>query len=45
MTSAIESFRWRIEQQIGEGGFVLATGEPGTGKNGALRILAERLGY
>jgi general secretion pathway protein A len=44
ITPAIESFCWRIEQQIGEGGFVLATGEPGTGKSAALRILAERLG-
>ena len=44
VTPAIESFCWRIEQQIGEGGFVLASGEPGTGKSAALRILAERLG-
>jgi general secretion pathway protein A len=40
---AIESFCWRIEQQVGEGGFALAIGEPGTGKSVALRILAERL--
>lgn len=40
----IESFCWRVEQQIGEGGFSLATGDPGTGKSVALRILAERLG-
>lgn len=40
----IESFCWRIEQQIGEGGFALALGEPGAGKSAALRILAERLG-
>jgi general secretion pathway protein A len=39
----IESFCWRIEQQIGEGGFALAVGDPGTGKSAALRILAERL--
>jgi general secretion pathway protein A len=39
-----ESFCWRIEQQIGEGGFALVIGEPGTGKSAALRILAERLG-
>jgi len=38
-----ESFCWRIEQQIGEGGFALVIGEPGTGKSAALRILAERL--
>jgi type II secretory pathway predicted ATPase ExeA len=39
----IESFCWRIEQQIGEGGFAMAVGDPGTGKSGALRILSERL--
>src|SRR5208337_989448 len=43
-TPAIESFCWRIEQQIGEGGFALAIGDPGTGKSAALRILVERLG-
>jgi type II secretory pathway predicted ATPase ExeA len=42
-TPAIESFCWRIEQQIGEGGFALTTGDPGSGKSAALRILAERL--
>jgi len=41
---SIESFCWRIEQQIGEGGFALALGDPGTGKSAALRILAEHLG-
>jgi type II secretory pathway predicted ATPase ExeA len=41
---SIESFCWRIEQQIGEGGFALAIGDPGTGKSAALRILVERLG-
>jgi len=39
----IESFCWRIEQQIGEGGFALALGQPGTGKSTALRLLADRL--
>jgi general secretion pathway protein A len=43
-TPSIESFCWRIEQQIGEGGFALAIGDPGTGKSAALRILLERLG-
>jgi general secretion pathway protein A len=41
---SIESFCWRIEQQIGEGGFALVIGEPGTGKSVALRLLTERLG-
>ncbi len=40
----VESFCWRIEQQIGEGGFALASGDPGTGKSAALRLLAGRLG-
>jgi type II secretory pathway predicted ATPase ExeA len=40
----LESFCWRLEQQLGEGGFALVSGEPGTGKSVALRILAERLG-
>jgi len=39
----IESFCWRIEQQIGEGGFALALGDPGTGKSTALRLPCERL--
>lgn len=39
----VESFCWRIEHQIGEGGFALATGDPGTGKSAALRLLAARL--
>ena len=41
---ALESFCWRLEQQVGEGGFALAIGDPGTGKSAALRLLAERLG-
>jgi len=40
----IESFCWRLEHQVGEGGFALAVGDPGTGKSAALRILAGRLG-
>jgi general secretion pathway protein A len=42
-SSQIESFCWRIEQQIGDGGFALVTGDCGSGKSAALRILSERL--
>jgi general secretion pathway protein A len=41
----LESFCWRIENaHLREGGFALITGDPGTGKSIALRLLAERLG-
>ncbi|MGB6451973.1 MAG: AAA family ATPase [Steroidobacteraceae bacterium] len=39
----LDSFCWRIEQLVGEGGFALLTGAPGLGKSAGLRILAERL--
>jgi type II secretory pathway predicted ATPase ExeA len=39
----IESFCWRIEQQVGEGGFALVCGDPGVGKSAALRIVSQRL--
>ena len=38
-----ESFCWRAEQLVGEGGFALVTGAPGAGKSVTLRILADRL--
>jgi general secretion pathway protein A len=38
-----ESFCWRIENQVGEGGFALVSGEPGSGKSAALRLLSDRL--
>jgi general secretion pathway protein A len=41
---ALDSFCWRIEQQIGEGGFALTIGEPGSGKSAGLRVLRARLG-
>ena len=40
----LEHFCWRIENQVREGGFALITGDPGTGKSVALRILAHHLG-
>ena len=41
---ALTNFCWRIEHAfIREGGFALISGDPGTGKSVALRILAARL--
>lgn len=40
----IEHFCWRMENLVREGGFALITGDPGTGKSVALRILAHHLG-
>ena len=42
-SARIDSFCWRVEQLAGEGGFALVSGEPGTGKSVALRILCDRL--
>ena len=43
-TPQIENFLWRVENGLAlEGGFALVTGEPGTGKSAALRLLADRL--
>jgi general secretion pathway protein A len=42
-TPRIEQFAWRVEQLVQEGGFALVTGESGTGKSVALRIVAGRL--
>jgi type II secretory pathway predicted ATPase ExeA len=40
---AVDSFVRRIELGIADGGFAMLTGDPGTGKSIALRLLTERL--
>jgi type II secretory pathway predicted ATPase ExeA len=42
-TPKMESFCWRVEQLVGDGGFAVITGPPGVGKSATLRMLAERL--
>jgi general secretion pathway protein A len=42
-TPAVDHFCWRIEQQLRDGGFALATGDSGTGKSAALRLLFRHL--
>jgi type II secretory pathway predicted ATPase ExeA len=43
VTAGIEDFAWRVENLVHDGGFALITGEVGTGKSVALRILSDRL--
>lgn len=40
---AVDAFIRRVEATAGDGGFVMITGEPGTGKSVALRLLAQKL--
>lgn len=42
-TPVVDAFLRRVELGIADGGFALLTGDPGTGKSIALRLLAERL--
>jgi type II secretory pathway predicted ATPase ExeA len=42
-TPRIEHFAWRVEQLVQEGCFALITGDTGTGKSVALRVVARRL--
>jgi type II secretory pathway predicted ATPase ExeA len=43
VTARLDSFGWRVEQLVREGGFAVILGDPGTGKSVALRLLAARL--
>jgi general secretion pathway protein A len=43
VTGKIDAFAWRVEHLVREGGFAMITGESGTGKSVALRIVAQRL--
>lgn len=43
ITPHIDSFCRRVEISMGDGGFVLVTGDPGHGKSVAMRVLAHRL--
>jgi type II secretory pathway predicted ATPase ExeA len=43
VTPKLESFAWRVEQLVQEGGFALIAGASGTGKSVALRLVAQRL--
>lgn len=42
-TPRIESFCWRVQQLLGEGGFAMVTGSVGAGKSATLRILSKEL--
>src|ERR1043166_9302875 len=42
-TPTVDAFIRRAELGIADGGFVMVTGDPGTGKSVALRLLADRL--
>jgi len=42
-TPVVDAFLRRVELTIADGGFAMLTGDPGTGKTIAMRLLAERL--
>ena len=42
-TPAVDGFLRRVELGIADGGYVMVTGDPGTGKSVAMRLLSKRL--
>jgi type II secretory pathway predicted ATPase ExeA len=42
-TPAVDAFLRRVELGIADGGYILVTGDPGTGKSVVLRLLTQRL--
>ena len=44
VTPTVDAFLQRVEVGLAQGGFAMLTGDPGTGKSIALRLLAARLG-
>jgi general secretion pathway protein A len=43
ITPSVDAFLRRVELGIADGGYVMVTGDPGTGKSVALRLLGKRL--
>lgn len=43
VSPGVDSFAFRLENLVREGGFALITGDPGTGKSVVCRLLAHRL--
>lgn len=43
VTPTVDAFLRRVEMGLADGGYVMITGDPGTGKSVALRLLAKRL--
>ncbi|WP_437924232.1 hypothetical protein WMF37_35110 [Sorangium sp. So ce291] len=44
VTPQVHTFLRRVESGVTDGGFALVSGDPGTGKSNALRLVREHLG-